>query len=155
MKPLETGQPRWGCILSGSEMCLKSVISPNPKLHFVCTRILRAPNFSFLCSQPTQIVVLILKVNLLDQWWSSRLLTISHFSDEEALPKPHQEADERLHGVLPHRAEEDCGAQPRYPQRRDLQAAWQKVSVLFSQHVTNIDSNIVEVLIKCQDLREP
>ena len=77
------------------------------------------------------------------------------FSDEKALPKPHQEADERLHGVLPHRAEEDCGAQPRHPQRRDLQAARQKVSVLFSQHVTNIDSNIVEVLIKCQDLREP
>ena len=74
-------------------------------------------------------------------------MTTSHFSDEKALPKPHQEADERLHGVLPHRAEEDRGAQPRHPQRRDLQAARQKVSVLFSQHLSNIDSNIVEVLI--------
>ena len=56
------------------------------------------------------------------------LLTISHFSDQKALSKPHQEADERLHGFLAHRAEEDRGAEPRHPQRRDLQAAWQKVS---------------------------
>ena len=55
-------------------------------------------------------------------------MTISHFSDQKALPKPHQEADERLHGFLAHRAEEDRGAEPRHTQCRDLQAAWQKVS---------------------------
>ena len=59
------------------------------------------------------------------------LLTISHFSDQKALSKPHQEADERLHGFLAHRAEEDRGAEPRHPQRRDLKAAWQKVSCGF------------------------
>ena len=101
-------------------------------------------------------------------------MTISHFSDQKALPEPHQEADERLHGVLAHRAEEDRGAEPRHPQRRDLQAAWKKVSCgffspqcmtfihkicffsrylyhlgknqlwLFPQYISNIDFNIVD-----------
>ena len=35
-------------------------------------------------------------------------------ADEEALPQPHQEADERLHGLLAHRAQEDCRNQSRH-----------------------------------------
>jgi hypothetical protein len=49
------------------------------------------------------------------------------FTDEEAFSKPHQATDERLHGLLPHREEEDCGGESRHPQRRDIQAAGQEV----------------------------
>ena len=37
---------------------------------------------------------------------------ILFFPDQKALSKPHQAADERLHGLLPHREEEDRRAQP-------------------------------------------
>ena len=53
-----------------------------------------------------------------------------YFSDEEALPEPHQAADERLHGLLPHRAKEDCRGQPGHSQCGDLQAARQEVGVV-------------------------
>jgi hypothetical protein len=49
------------------------------------------------------------------------------FTDQEAFSKPHQATDERLHGLLPHREEEDCGGESRHTQRRDIQAAGQEV----------------------------
>ena len=48
-----------------------------------------------------------------------------HLSDEEALAKPHQAADERLHGLLSHRAEEDNRDPARHTQRGGLQGAGQ------------------------------
>ena len=48
-------------------------------------------------------------------------------SDKEAFSKSHKAADECVHGVFTHREEENSGAKSRYSQRRDLQAAGQKV----------------------------
>jgi hypothetical protein len=48
-------------------------------------------------------------------------------SDEETLAQSHQATHERLHGLLPHREEEDCGGQSRHSQRRDFQTAGKEV----------------------------
>ena len=51
--------------------------------------------------------ILILRLTLFDNHTHTIL-----FADEKALPEPHQAADERVHGVLPHREEEDRRAKP-------------------------------------------
>ena len=75
--------------------------------------------------------ILILRLTLFDNQTHTIL-----FADEKALPEPHQAADERIHGVLPHREEEDRRVEPRYPQRRDLQTAWKKVGYFGSPHIS-------------------
>ena len=73
------------------------------------------------------------------------------FSDQKALSKPHQAADERLHGLLPHREEEDRRAKPWHSQRWDLQAARQKVGIfsiifmIFMRYMASDEKDIVEV----------
>ena len=48
-------------------------------------------------------------------------------SDKETFSKSHKATDECFHGVFTHREEENSGAQPRHSQRRDFQAAREKV----------------------------
>ena len=50
--------------------------------------------------------------------------------DKEALAKPHQETDECFHGVFSHREEEDCWAESRHSQRRNLQTTGEEVCVI-------------------------
>ena len=54
------------------------------------------------------------------------------FTDEEANAVPHQEADERVHGVEPDREAQDHRGDPRDAQRRDLQSPWQTLATALS-----------------------
>ena len=58
--------------------------------------------------------------------------TTIFFTDEEANAVPHQEADERVHGVEPDREAQDHRGDPRDAQRRDLQSPWQTLATALS-----------------------
>lgn len=48
-------------------------------------------------------------------------------TDEEKQSQPHKEADERVHGVVSDRAQENMRTDTRHAQRRDLQEPWPRL----------------------------
>ncbi len=76
---------------------------------------------------PPVTLTLLLNFDFFPPFSSLPFLLLLLLPDQEALAQPHQEADERLHGLVADREAQDHRDPAGHPQRRDLKVPGQEV----------------------------